>query len=153
MTKIELKEARDRLRNKVIIDLAKTNPELSTHLLGSQNQKQNNSIANTANNNNVPFKTGTTKLPSFEVGQPEPEIFSVKTSIISQRQNLSKLNDIMLSKISENKINFSQVMDNCRRIIQDLKVFANTNPTKLNYSLLYNIYEMSKKLAGHHLIE
>ena len=70
------------------------------------------------NNNNVLFKTGTTKLLSFEVGQPEPEIFSVKTSIISQRQNLSKLNDIMLSKISENKINFLQVMDNCRQIIQ-----------------------------------
>ena len=153
MTEIKLNEATDRLQNKVIIDSAKINPKLSTRLRGSQNQKHNNSIANTMNNNNVLFKTGTTKLLSFEVGQPEPEIFSVKTSIISQRQNLSKLNDIMLSKISENKINFSQVMDNCRRIIQDLKVFANTNPTKLNYSLLYNIYEMSKKLAGHHLIE
>ena len=132
MTEIELKEARDRLRNKVIIDLAKINPNLSMRLLGPQNQKQNISIESAENNNKVHFKLSTTESLEFEERQTVSEIFSVKASIISQIP--SELKNKTLSKISENKTKFSQDMDNCRQLIQDLEVFANTTPTKLNYS-------------------
>ena len=108
MTEIELKEARDRLRNKVIIDLAKTNHKLSMRLLGSQFKVQNNLVVEAVNNKDASSETFKSRLENFQVRYPMSETFPPETRLCHKTKRFRKI--VQFPKFQETKADFYKIL-------------------------------------------